>query len=145
MSLLLKKTYWFGFVWGVMISPVDKDLVKLVWYPCTARDTCIKKTYQGQTKRYTVSWWDCNIVRVRAIVFNATFKNISAMSWGSVLLVEETGVHRENHRPATCYWQALSHNVVSSTPRHERNSNSQYIYSSLLLQLIVYLGCSQAG
>ena len=27
-------------------------------------------------------------------VFNATFNNISAISWWSVLLVEETGVHR---------------------------------------------------
>jgi hypothetical protein len=32
------------------------------------------------------------------IVFNATFNNISVMSWGSVLLVEETGVPGENHR-----------------------------------------------
>jgi hypothetical protein len=29
--------------------------------------------------------------------FNATFSNISVISWRSVLLVEETG---ENHRPA---------------------------------------------
>jgi hypothetical protein len=29
--------------------------------------------------------------------FNATFNNISVISWLSVLLVEETGVHRENH------------------------------------------------
>ena len=28
------------------------------------------------------------------------------------------------HRPATSYWQTLSHNVVSSTPHHERESNS---------------------
>jgi len=33
-------------------------------------------------------------------VFNATFKNISVISWRSVLLVEETGVPVENHRPA---------------------------------------------
>ena len=30
------------------------------------------------------------------MVFNATFNNISVISWLSVLLVEETGVHREN-------------------------------------------------
>jgi hypothetical protein len=30
------------------------------------------------------------------MVFNATFNNISIISWRSVLLVEETG---ENHRP----------------------------------------------
>ena len=50
---------------------------------------------------------------VRIMVFNATFNNISVISWPSVLLVKETG---ENHRPATNHWQTLSHNVVSSTP-----------------------------
>jgi len=30
------------------------------------------------------------------MVFNATFNNISVLSWLSVLLVEETGVLREN-------------------------------------------------
>jgi hypothetical protein len=35
---------------------------------------------------------------VRVIVFNATFNNISAISWWSVLLVAETGVPGVNHR-----------------------------------------------
>ena len=34
------------------------------------------------------------------MVFNVTFNNISAISWWSVLLVEETGVPRENLQPA---------------------------------------------
>jgi hypothetical protein len=55
----------------------------------------------------------------RFMVFNATFNNISAISWLSVLLVEETGVPGENHRPATSHEQSLSHNVVSSTSPHE--------------------------
>jgi len=46
---------------------------------------------------------------------NATFNNISAISWWSVLLVEETKVPRENHWPVASHWQTLSHNVVSST------------------------------
>jgi len=33
------------------------------------------------------------------MVFNATFNNISVISWWSVLFVEETGVPGENHRP----------------------------------------------
>jgi len=33
------------------------------------------------------------------MVFNATFNNISVISWRSVLLMEETGVSRKNHRP----------------------------------------------
>jgi len=32
------------------------------------------------------------------MVFNATFNNISAISWRLILLVEETGVPGENHR-----------------------------------------------
>ena len=36
-------------------------------------------------------------------VFNATFNNISVISWRSVLLVEETG---------TSHWPTLSHNAV---------------------------------
>jgi hypothetical protein len=38
--------------------------------------------------------------RVRVMVLNATFNNISIISWRSILLVEETGVLGENHRPA---------------------------------------------
>ena len=36
----------------------------------------------------------------RVMMFNATFNNISATSWRSVLLVEETGV---NHRPVASH------------------------------------------
>ena len=53
---------------------------------------------------------------VRVMVFNATFSNISAISWWSVLLGEETGVSREDHRPVSSHLQTLSHDVVSSTP-----------------------------
>jgi uncharacterized membrane protein YpjA len=39
------------------------------------------------------------------MVIHATFKNISVtgISWLSVLLVEETGVPRENHRPVASH------------------------------------------
>ena len=33
------------------------------------------------------------------MVFNITFNTISVTSWRSLLLVEETGVPGENHRP----------------------------------------------
>ena len=46
------------------------------------------------------------------MVFNATFNNISIVSWRSVLLVEETGVPGENHRPIASHWQTLPHNYV---------------------------------
>jgi hypothetical protein len=62
---------------------------------------------------------------VKVKVFNATFNNISDISWRSVLLAEEVRVPGEKHWPATSHRQTLLHNVVSSTPRHERRSNSQ--------------------
>ncbi len=58
----------------------------------------------------------------RLMVFNATFKNISVISWRTFLLVEETGVLC---RPTASNWQTLSHAVVSSTLRNERCSNTQ--------------------
>ena len=50
------------------------------------------------------------------ILFNTTFNNISVISWQRVLVVEETGVPEVNHWHVAIHWQALSHNVVSSTP-----------------------------
>jgi len=43
------------------------------------------------------------MVRVRVMVFNATFNNMSVISWWSVLLLEETGMSGENYRPAACH------------------------------------------
>jgi hypothetical protein len=56
------------------------------------------------------------------MVFNTTFNNISVISCRLVLLVEETEVPRETHRPVASHWQILSHNVVSSIPRHGSTS-----------------------
>jgi hypothetical protein len=56
----------------------------------------------------------------RVMVFSGTFNNIS-VSWRSVLLVEVT---EENHDLSQVTDKLLSHNVVSSTPHHERDSKS---------------------
>jgi hypothetical protein len=40
-----------------------------------------------------------SLLVVSLVVFNATFNNISVISWRSILLVEETGVPGENQRP----------------------------------------------
>jgi hypothetical protein len=42
-------------------------------------------------------------IRVRVMVFNATLNNILVISKPSVLLVEATGVPRENHQPAAIH------------------------------------------
>jgi hypothetical protein len=57
---------------------------------------------------------------LRFMVLNATFNNILVISLRSVLLVEETRVSGENHRPAVSHLQTLSHNVVAGW-----DSNSQ--------------------
>jgi hypothetical protein len=49
------------------------------------------------------------------MMFNATFNNISTISWQSVLLVEETGVPRENHWPLVSHWKLyhiMLHRVI---------------------------------
>ena len=87
-------------------QPVDVWIVTALLYP-----RCIPE----KNKNSGLVWF---------MVFNATFNNISVISWRSVLLVEETGVPRENHWPVARHWQTLSHNVVSSTSCHERGSKS---------------------
>ena len=58
---------------------------------------------------YMTAYFLHYIWRFRVIVFNATFNNISDISY-------IVGVPGENHRPVASHWQTLSHNVVSSTP-----------------------------
>ena len=41
------------------------------------------------------------------VVYNATFNNISAIPWQSVLLVEETGVPGESHLPVIMLYRVL--------------------------------------
>jgi hypothetical protein len=70
---------------------------------------------------------------VVAMVFNATFNNISVISSWSVLLVVENRVPRENHRPAASHWQALSHKVhfaMSEIQTHNRLV-MRYIYTDI--------------
>jgi len=42
--------------------------------------------------------------RVRVKVFNATFNNISLISWQWVLFAEENGIPGENHWPIASHW-----------------------------------------
>ena len=61
-------------------------------------DSWVFSGYAGWNKyttpHYFGAWMFC------FMVFNAIFNNISAISWRSALLAEETGVPGENHRPA---------------------------------------------
>jgi hypothetical protein len=64
-------------------------------------------------------------IRVSVIVFSDTLNNILAISWWLVLLAEDTRVPGENRRPVVSKLETLKHDVVSSTHRHEQDSNSQ--------------------
>ena len=75
--------------------------------------------------------------RLRFLVLNATFNNISVISWRSVLLAEETREPGENHRPVASHWQTLSHNVVPSSPRHASDLFGVKLQS--LTQQLTYL------
>ena len=57
-------------------------------------------------------------VTVRVMMFNSTFNNIPVISWRSVL-VEETGVPKENHRPTASLWQTSYKQVQSYMLKHD--------------------------
>ena len=60
------------------------------------------------------------------MVFNATFNNISVISWRSVLLVEETGLPSENNQPATSHKQTLLH---TTAPNRQQRGHRKPSYS----------------
>ena len=62
---------------------MDFGTVPTVWYFFVFHLTILQNIY--------------DLVWFRFMVFNATFNYISVISWQSVLLVEETEVHGENH------------------------------------------------
>jgi hypothetical protein len=66
-------------------------------------------------------------INVCLMVFNATFNNISVISWRSVSLVEETGGPGENHRSVASHWQTLSHDVVHLALIEIRTHNTKHL------------------
>ena len=64
------------------------------------------KPKKYQTLRYSSSFTDCKSnqnYRVRIMLFNVTFNNISEISWLSLLTLEETGAPGENNQPAVSH------------------------------------------
>jgi hypothetical protein len=52
---------------------------------------------------YVYNFYDVSRRGVSVMVINATFNNISVISWRSVILVEETEVPGENHLPVASH------------------------------------------
>jgi hypothetical protein len=55
-------------------------------------------------KRYRLFVFLHRILNFEFLVFNATFNNISAISWRPGFVVEEAGVPGENRRPWASNW-----------------------------------------
>ena len=78
-------------IWDTLKDTSDK------WYSWIIIDDEDELWYKNTicllyvTKQISSSWG----LGIMIMVFNATFNNISAISWQSVLLVEETGVPGE--------------------------------------------------
>jgi hypothetical protein len=86
----------------------------MLWVRISIRTKCTTLCDKVCQWLATGRWFSlCPLVCLFAclMMFNATFNNMSVISW-SVLLLEETKGHRENHRPVASHWQTLSHNVV---------------------------------
>ena len=72
-----------------------KQFLLYMWHP----------SYYSCYKSCDTSWIRKGRKIVCLMLFNATFNNISVISWRSVLSVEETEWHGVNHRSVTSHWQ----------------------------------------
>ena len=111
-SLNIKKTTTYN----IEYPSLDQSLT--VWnLPCVCpyKDTWIPFTtpFSIQNSANSIhTYFECcdtEYFGVMVMVFNVNFNIISVILWLSVLLVEETGVPGENHRPTASHWQTLSH------------------------------------
>ena len=81
------------------------------FYQFSKQDKWIVFPFVSSASMLTITPWlqfYC-FSRVRIMVFNATSNNISVIPWQSILLLEETGISRENHWPVASHWQNFYH------------------------------------
>jgi hypothetical protein len=113
--------------WAVPDSTFLSTLKKWELVPPNFKEWCIRYSWKMLLDtllilfKFNLYMYICNRqtpglfilnMLVCLLVFNATFNNISVISWRSVSLVEETRGPGENHWPVVSNWQTLSHNVV---------------------------------
>jgi hypothetical protein len=105
---------------------------------------------QHLPKKYSVTsvlayWWGKAVFAIifwfgaiRIMLINATFNNISVISWRSILSVKETGIPGKAHRPAASHWQSLSHNeqLWTLTQNRGRRGHDRMVVGFLKMQLV---------
>ena len=100
----LQKNFWSDKVHQILWSNSYQRFHQL-----QSEDNQLKNTIKYMLSLISISTGNFNCVKynliVRVMVFNATLNNTSAISWQSVLSVEETGVPGENHRTAASHGQ----------------------------------------
>ena len=74
------------------------------------------------------------------MVFNATFNNISVISWWLVLLVEDTQQPGEHHRPAEMtYVETYSnHGSIYVETYSNLGNNDVETYSNIFMYIVFY-------
>jgi hypothetical protein len=83
-----------------------------------------------------IGWFGC------FMVFNATFNNISVISWWSVLLVEETGAPGENYLPAASLSVPIAVHFMYFGPSlrdhlYQKTTFSIFIWWSLKVKMLL--------
>ena len=117
---LLLRRGWSWWAWCLqnlqILKEMDKNnLNSRSYYNCTKLNKASNKQYILFTFNVQYSCSLSNLSVIRPLSSTYLFNNISAISWRSV-------IGRGNRI------KTLSHNVVSSTPPHEQDSNSQLPY-----------------
>ena len=127
---------YINWIWYILIKSCENVnrpvivLTHVVWH-----------YHQNDSRSILLYTWGR---RVRLMVFNATFNNISAISWRSFLLEEETGVDGDKLHHIMLYrvhlfWAVFELTtlvVIGSWPRRARDSLISLAQKKFNLQLI---------
>ena len=112
--------FWRRWAWQILYKQLNTmvDMFCLEWisHHISHLGFCLQYCYEKSnfTKQinnnmylfiyfcwYKFNWY---LIDLDILCFNATFSNISAISWRPVLVVEEDEVPGENHRPWASNW-----------------------------------------